>query len=327
MFEKKLATKLWNFSHPEVQTFPLRYAYFFPGHGTLGFPSGVELVRFTNSGTEANTMALAAAVALPGPKKILTFTNGHGGTLSFPSTLHEVNTNLPNDFVLAPYNDIAGTQVVVSSLPKHSLAAITVELVQRNGGCIPGDPYLLRFLNKLAKELGAHFIVDEVMTSRLAYHGLSFELGLPPGLVTLGKWIGGGMTFGAFGGPRDGLMSMFNSQRVMLKHSGTFNNNVMTMAAGCAGMDVYEMRCAGVKRSRRQTSDHPSISPHEIRNQPNNTYFCRDTSKIKRPRVTTHRCYECSPRHGRRVSFCSREEFYVGVWSRQPDEYPFLGYV
>src|SRR4051794_3185804 len=104
-------------------------------------PSGVDLVRFTNSGTEANTMALAAAIAYTGRKKILVFKNGyHGGTLHFPSTLSDVNVNLPHDFIIAPYNDVAGTRAIVEALPTDSLAAILVEPIQGSGGCIVGSP-------------------------------------------------------------------------------------------------------------------------------------------------------------------------------------------
>jgi glutamate-1-semialdehyde 2,1-aminomutase len=204
-------------------------------------PSGVELVRFTNSGTESNTMALAAAVAFTGRKKILVFKNGyHGGTLSFPSTLKDVNVNLPHDFILAPYNDIEGTKRVISALPVQSLAAIIVECIQGSGGCIVGSIEFLQFLDTTAKKMGALFIVDEVMTSRLSYHGYSSFLGLKPDIVTLGKWIGGGMSFGAFGGRRDGgVMGLFDPRSGILAHSGTFNNNIITMAAGCAGIEIY----------------------------------------------------------------------------------------
>ncbi|KAH6683007.1 glutamate-1-semialdehyde 2,1-aminomutase [Halenospora varia] len=204
-------------------------------------PLGIELVRFTNSGTEANTMAISAACTFTGRKKIIVFTNGyHGSTLSFPHNLSPVNVNLPYEFVACPYNDIPGTKQIIASLPKESLAAIIVEPIQGSGGCIIGTKDFLHYLNKTAHALGALFIADEVMTSRLAYHGLSHTLGLKPDLITLGKWIGGGMTFGAFGGRRDGgIMSMFHPRNGVLSHSGTFNNNIVTMAAGCAGMNIY----------------------------------------------------------------------------------------
>lgn len=226
----------WNFGGPN------QYERELASKVTKRFgPSGIELVRFTNSGTEANTMAIAASVAYTGRKKLLVFRNGyHGGTLSFPSSLNKQNVNLPHDFVLAPYNDISGTQSVIDRLPSNSLAAVIVELVQGSGGAIVGSVDFLRYLNTAAHKIGALFIVDEVMTSRLSYHGLSASLGLKPDLLTLGKWIGGGMTFGAFGGRKEGgVMSMFDPRSGVLGHSGTFNNNVVTMAAGCAGVDIY----------------------------------------------------------------------------------------
>lgn len=75
------------------------------------------------------------------------------------------------------------------------------------------------------------------MTSRLAYYGQSYEMGIEPDLMILGKWVGGGMTFGAFGG-REDLMSQFDQNNGSLAHSGTFNNNVFSMTAGLAGLKV-----------------------------------------------------------------------------------------
>jgi len=186
-------------------------------------------------------MALAAAVAFTGRKKILVFRKGyHGSTLYFPSTLSNVNINLPHDFVIAPYNDIPGTRAIIEALPSESLAAILVEPIQGNGGCIVGSKEFLHYLDVTAHKIDAAFIVDEVMTSRLSYHGLSSELGLKPDLITLGRWVGGGMTFGAFGGRRDGgIMSLLDPRNGVLSHSGTFNNNIVTMAAGCAGLELY----------------------------------------------------------------------------------------
>lgn len=205
-------------------------------------PSGCELVRFTNSGTEANTMAIAAAVAYTGRDTILVFSDGyHGGTLSFPRAMSNINTNLPHNFVFGEYNDITHTIEVLKNLSPDTLAAIIVEPIQGSAGCIVGSQTFLRSLQSLAKQLGAVFIVDEVMTSRLAYNGLSHELGLQPDIVTLGKWVGGGMTFGAFGGMEKGpLMCMFDPVNGALHHSGTYNNNVVTMAAGCAGLEIYD---------------------------------------------------------------------------------------
>jgi glutamate-1-semialdehyde 2,1-aminomutase len=257
-------------------------------------PSGIELVRFTNSGTESNTMAIAAAVAFTGRKKILVFTNAyHGGTLSFPSSLAVTNVNLPHDFTLAPYNDIQGTQSIISGLPRDSLAAILVEPVQGSGGCIVGKKDFLQYLDTTAHSLGAVFIVDEVMTSRLSYHGLSSELGLRPDLVTLGKWVGGGMTFGAFGGRKDGPMTMFDPRGGLLSHAGTFNNNVITMAAGCVGIDIYTedevLRLNALGESLKEGMEKV-LSKYEIR-PPSQVSPCPMKNELESPFTGTQTNY------------------------------------
>jgi glutamate-1-semialdehyde 2,1-aminomutase len=94
----------------------------------------------------------------------------------------------------------------------------------------------LRALREAATETGAVLIFDEVMTSRLGPGGLQGELGIRPDLTTLGKYLGGGMSFGAFGG-RAEIMERFDPRRAdALQHAGTFNNNVLSMKAGYAGL-------------------------------------------------------------------------------------------
>jgi glutamate-1-semialdehyde 2,1-aminomutase len=108
--------------------------------------------------------------------------------------------------------------------------------MQGSGGCITGDPAFLSMLRAKATACGALLIFDEVMTSRLAPGGLQAKLGITPDMTTLGKYIGGGMSFGCFGGRLD-VMAQFDPRRAgALAHAGTFNNNVMTMSAGIAGL-------------------------------------------------------------------------------------------
>ena len=111
-----------------------------------------------------------------------------------------------------------------------------VEPLQGSGGVIPGERAFLQALRDATRDHGALLIFDEVMTSRLAWGGLQEVLGITPDLTTLGKYIGGGLAFGAFGGRRD-LMERFDPSRDdALVHGGTFNNAVLTMAAGAAGL-------------------------------------------------------------------------------------------
>lgn len=209
-------------------------------------PSGIELVRFTNSGTESNTSAVGAAIAITGRKKILVFSNGyHGGTLVFPIGLMQGELvcamNLPHEFVYAPYNNIKETREVVNSLPPSSLAAILVEPIQGSGGCRPATVEFLQYLRGCADAQGALLICDEVMASRLAFSGYSSALGIKADILTLGKYVGGGMTFGAFGGKR-AIMELFDPTKSRLFHPGTYNNNVITMAAGIEGLSVYNAK-------------------------------------------------------------------------------------
>ena len=197
------------------------------------FPS-MELLRFTNSGTEANLLALATAVAHTGRRKVLVFEGAyHGGVLSFGGTAGAVN--VPHQWLLALYNDLAAAQAHVAR-DGADLAAILVEPMLGSGGCIPGTAEFLQGLRRLADDSGALLIFDEVMTSRLALGGRQSQLGIRPDLTTLGKYFGGGLSFGAFGGRRD-LMQRFDPRRPdALGHAGTFNNNVLSMAAGLAGL-------------------------------------------------------------------------------------------
>jgi glutamate-1-semialdehyde 2,1-aminomutase len=197
------------------------------------FPA-IEQLRFTNSGTEANIMALAAARAFTGRTGVLAFRGGyHGGVLTFAGGGSPVN--LPIPITLADYNDAEGA---VSALRANAdgIAAVLVEPMLGAGGCIPATPAFLHALRDATREAGALLILDEVMTSRHAPGGLQQRLGVTPDLTTLGKYIGGGMSFGAFGG-RAEVMAVFDGHRPgALPHAGTFNNNVLTMAAGTVAM-------------------------------------------------------------------------------------------
>jgi glutamate-1-semialdehyde 2,1-aminomutase len=201
------------------------------------FPS-LERLRFTNSGTEANLMALSAARAITGRAKILVFSGAyHGGVFYFRGGPNKINA--PFEFLIGRYNDLESVEMLVAP-HKDNLAAILVEPMLGSGGCIAGKRSFLEGLRRLASESGAILIFDEVMTSRLAPGGLQEALGILPDLTTLGKYLGGGMSFGAFGG-RAELMDRFDPRRPdAFQHAGTFNNNVLTMSAGLAGLtEIY----------------------------------------------------------------------------------------
>jgi glutamate-1-semialdehyde 2,1-aminomutase len=194
--------------------------------------ASIEQVRFTNSGTEANLLALALATHHTARRKVLVFDGGyHGGVLTFGQTGRGVN--VPHEWVVSRYNDTAAAEAVFAESGPE-LAAVLVEPLQGSAGCIPGDPEFLAALRRGCDAHGALLVFDEVMTSRFSPGGAQESLAVAPDLTTLGKYLAGGFTFGAFGGRR-GLMAAFDaSAGGELGHAGTFNNNVVSMAAGVA---------------------------------------------------------------------------------------------
>jgi glutamate-1-semialdehyde 2,1-aminomutase len=192
------------------------------------FPS-IEQVRFTNSGTEANLMAIQLARFHTGRERIVVVDGAyHGGLLYFG---HGGEALLaPFDFERITFNAAEGLERAVDG----QVAAVLVEPMMGAAGCIPATPAFLAALRAVCDASGALLIFDEVMTSRMSAGGIQQRWGVLPDLTTLGKYLAGGMTFGAFGGRAD-IMAAFDPARGgTLTHGGTFNNNVVTMAAGVA---------------------------------------------------------------------------------------------
>ena len=157
----------------------------------------------------------------------------HGGSLYFSHGASPVNA--PFDCVLARFNDIERTRALIVQ-HADDLAAVILEPMLGGGGCLPATPEFLAMLREETAKRGIVLIFDEVMSSRLHPKGLSMQYGIQPDLKTLGKYIGGGMSFGAFGGRR-AIMEQFDPSRPnALPHAGTFNNNTLTMTAGHAGL-------------------------------------------------------------------------------------------
>jgi len=196
----------------------------------------MERLRFTNSGTEANLMALTLARMATSCKTVLVFAGAyHGAVFAFPGAGGSP-TNVPFRFVVGSYNDAEEASRLIHD-NASDLAAVIVEPMLGAGGCIPATDEFLQVLRDETLKTKSHLILDEVMTSRLAYNGLQSAYQISPDLMTVGKYLGGGMSFGAFGGAKD-LMAWFDPRTPgSLAHAGTFNNNVLTMAAGIAGLE------------------------------------------------------------------------------------------
>lgn len=197
--------------------------------------ASIQQVRFTNSGTEANLFAIAAALYHAQRRGVLVFEGGyHGGVLSFghgPSPI-----NVPHQFTLGTYNDVDALEALFADDRGKQLGCVVVEPMLGSAGCIPASDEFLQRLHSLCTRDGVVLIFDEVMTSRLAPGGAQQLMNITPDMTTLGKYLGGGFSFGAFGGKRE-IMGVFGGgsrEGVPLAHAGTFNNNPVSMAAGVA---------------------------------------------------------------------------------------------
>jgi len=188
----------------------------------------VEQVRFTNSGTEANSLAFTIARIVTGRNKLLMARYGyHGSLLEFEigSFGHEGPVTC-----LATFNDASDFERV---LAEHGsdIAAVFLEPVLGSGGVIPASREFLESVKAATHNAGALFIFDEVLTLRFGYGGCQTDLGLSPDLTTFGKLIGGGFPVGAVGGTID-FMKIFDPADLKVFHTGTFNANPVSMAAG-----------------------------------------------------------------------------------------------
>jgi glutamate-1-semialdehyde 2,1-aminomutase len=205
----------------------------------------VDLVRFVNSGTEATMSALRLARAATGRDRVVKFRGGYHGhadaflveagsgaaTLGVPSS-PGVPAGAARDTLVAEFNDVASVRQVLEA-HADEVAAVIVEPVPGNMGCVPPRAGFLEALRGLCDEHGALLIFDEVMTGfRLAPGGAQAVYGVVPDLTTLGKVIGGGLPVGAFGG-RESLMRRVAPDGPVYQ-AGTLSGNPLAMAAGLA---------------------------------------------------------------------------------------------
>jgi glutamate-1-semialdehyde 2,1-aminomutase len=204
----------------------------------------LDLVRFTNSGSEANLMAITGARMYTNKPAVMTMHGGyHGGLMYFGNGAAAWNAPYPT--VVGQFNDLSASVALLRE-HKDNLAALLIEPMMGSAGCIPATPEFLQGLTAAARECGVVVILDEVMTSRLGPRGLAAELGVSGDMSTFGKYIAGGFSFGAFGGSKD-FMSRFDAtNKNYIPHAGTFNNNVTSMAAGIEVLtNVYPADIAG----------------------------------------------------------------------------------
>ncbi|MEP6713670.1 MAG: glutamate-1-semialdehyde 2,1-aminomutase, partial [Ferruginibacter sp.] len=209
----------------------------------ISMAPNVELIRMVSSGTEACMSAVRLARGYTGKNKIIKFEgNYHGHADAFLvkagsgmatlniQTVPGITVGVSNDTLTAPYNDLRAVRKLVVE-NKDEIAAIIIEPVVGNMGCILPMTGFLEGLRNICDEENIVFIFDEVMTGfRLAAGGAQERLGIDADLVTYGKVIGGGLPVGAFGGKRKIMEHIAPLGNVY--QAGTLSGNPIAMIAG-----------------------------------------------------------------------------------------------
>ena len=220
------------------------------------FPA-IEKMRFTSSGTEATMSAIRLARAATGRKIIIKFEgcyHGHADGLLVKAGSGVATFGIPGSagvpeeiaqLTLAlPYNNLGAVEAAFAAHP-DAIAAIIVEPIVGNAGCIPPADGYLSGLRALATRAGSLLIVDEVMTGfRVALGGACELYSLDPDLITLGKIVGGGLPVGVFGGKR--IFLDLVSPLGPVYQAGTLSGNPLAMAAGIATISYLQEHAAEV---------------------------------------------------------------------------------
>ena len=210
------------------------YASPFPGQSELAkllverIP-GVDMLRFTNSGTDSTMNVLQAACAYTNRAKIVKVEGGYHGT----TDVFEAS----KDVLVAPFNYIEETKAVIEK-NHQDIACFIVEPVLGSAGQILPQGGYLEFTREITKHYGILLVFDEIVTLRLAMGGAQELFNIDPDLTAFGKIIGGGIPIGAFGGKEE-IMKIYDPRAKKMYHSGTFNGNAAAMAAGLAAMSDF----------------------------------------------------------------------------------------
>ncbi len=243
---------------------------------------GVEQVRMVNSGTEACMSAIRLARGYTGKEKLIKFTgnyHGHGDPFLIQAGSGALTLGVPNspgvtkgtaaNTLLANYNDLDSVTRLVEA-NKGEIAALIVEPVAGNMGCIPPVDGFLEGLRSLCTDEGIVLIFDEVMTGfRLAPGGAQERFGVTADLVTMGKIIGGGMPVGAFGGSKEIMGAIAPSGPVY--QAGTLSGNPIAMTSGFTTLsylkdhpDIYQQLEEKGKYLAKGLGEILAAVPHRI---------------------------------------------------------------
>ena len=225
----------------------------------------IEMVRMVNSGTEATMSAIRLARAYTGKSKIIKFEgcyHGHGdsflikagsGAMTFGTPDSPgVSNGVARDTLNAQFNSIESVENLVRN-NQSEIAAIIVEPIVGNMGCVPPKPGFLQQLRALCTKEKIVFIMDEVMTGfRVALGGAQELFNIKPDLTTLGKIIGGGLPVGAYGGKRE-IMQMVSPSGPMYQ-AGTLSGNPLAMAAGYEMLSILSSQKSIYKKLEKRSS-------------------------------------------------------------------------
>ncbi len=209
----------------------------------------VEKVRLVNSGTEATMSALRLARGFTGRPLVAKFAgnyHGHVDSLLAAAGSSAATLGVPNspgvtpgtaqDTLVLRYNDVPGLEAAFAE-QGNQLAAVIVEPVVGNMGCVLPKPDFMAALRRLTEAHGALLIFDEVMTGfRVAHGGAQSLLGITPDLTTFGKIIGGGLPVGAYGGRAEIMDQILPAGKVF--QAGTLSGNPLATAAGIATLEL-----------------------------------------------------------------------------------------
>ncbi|HZC06030.1 MAG TPA: glutamate-1-semialdehyde 2,1-aminomutase [Ktedonobacterales bacterium] len=211
----------------------------------------IELVRFVNSGTEATMSALRVARAYTRRQKIIKFAGGYHGhadmllvaagsgalTLGAPDS-PGVPAAATAQTLVVPYNDIAAVRAAFEQYP-DDIAAVIVEPVAGNMGCVPPVAGFLEGLRDVTTRYGAVLIFDEVMTGfRVAHGGAQALYDIDPDMTCLGKIVGGGVPAAAYGGKLP-IMELVSPAGPVYQ-AGTLSGNPLAMAAGMTQLELLK---------------------------------------------------------------------------------------
>jgi glutamate-1-semialdehyde 2,1-aminomutase len=189
----------------------------------------IEQVRFCNSGTEADMLAAHVARRMTGRKHILMARHGYHG--SYDDLEVGLAGNEGERTMLADFGDPDAFEALLSERGKE-IAAVFLEPVLGSAGVVIPPLGFLNRVREATRRAGAVFVIDEVITLRLAMGGAQRLFDVQPDLTMMGKIIGGGLPVGALGGAASLMSCLDPRNRGALWHSGTFNGNPLTCAAG-----------------------------------------------------------------------------------------------